>query len=343
MIPKFDILLCELRESDDVVGAGAFESRLINLENNEYKIALFTSISATTGAVPIPTGATILTDELGTGSPSALLTQLQVDRPNFLEPHASNTSAVYCTSFNGSGNYVLNQAPQSWPIGIIYWIKIKGVDKVNVPTSSIIEESQTLEIPGLIRGNFLELPFITAPSLPLSGVRIYDISPGYLCIKTKDDSLIRFKLDSISNVDLYFPTNSGKLALESDPRFPLNHMVLSLNQNGTSTPTAIENFNNIGVNVDALSRSGVGKYTVRFTDELSDQDERVLIEPHNKLIYDNINLQWDLSVIGAQIDPHDRSLLYIETFKRNKSLETLVYSDNMLKDSVITIEIGPRV
>jgi len=123
-------------------------SRLTILENNEYKVAYFTTISSTSGTITTPTGATILIDQFK-GGIDAYVSTISNGQPTGFLPQTSGGTTVDVTSFNALGNYILTGTPSSYPVALIYILKIKGVDYSNLTVDNILE----LEDLGSIKGN----------------------------------------------------------------------------------------------------------------------------------------------------------------------------------------------
>jgi len=90
--------------------------------NNEYKIAYYQEISSSTGTITVPTGATILLNQLAGGADALVSTIDGVPTGSF--PQTSGGVQVDVTSFDSSGNYVLSGTPSSYPVALIYWLKI---------------------------------------------------------------------------------------------------------------------------------------------------------------------------------------------------------------------------
>jgi hypothetical protein len=119
--------------------------RITNLENNEYKITYFTEISAAAGAESPPTGATILLDELQSGA-DAYVSTLQGGKPSGQMPVTSGGVKVDVATFDALGNYTLTGTPSSYPVALIYTLKIKALNYSNLNLNNVLE----LEELGLI-------------------------------------------------------------------------------------------------------------------------------------------------------------------------------------------------
>jgi hypothetical protein len=124
-------------------GGGSFDlTPLINriniLENNEYKITYFTEINSSTGTVTIPTGATIETDQFTSGA-DALVSKIQNNQPNGELPETSSGTKVDVSSFDSLGNFTLTGIPNSFPIALIYTLRINSLNYSNLVYDNILE------------------------------------------------------------------------------------------------------------------------------------------------------------------------------------------------------------
>jgi hypothetical protein len=114
------------------------ENRLNILENNEYKVTYFTEINSTTGTITIPTAATILLDQYE-GGIDAFVSTLSSGKVTGYFPETSSQIKVDVSSFDALGNYSLTDTPSSFPVGLIYVIKIKSLDLNNLDLNNIID------------------------------------------------------------------------------------------------------------------------------------------------------------------------------------------------------------
>lgn len=112
-------------------------ARLTKLENNEYKILYFATISATTGTITKPTNSTILLDQFYSGG-DAIVETLSNGQPTGQSPLTAGGSVVSVSSFDTSGNYVLSGTPTSFDVALVYIFKIKAVDYSNVTVENIL-------------------------------------------------------------------------------------------------------------------------------------------------------------------------------------------------------------
>ena len=114
------------------------EARVQYLEQNVYKVTYFASVSSATGTITIPTGATILLDQLF-GGVDAYVSTIQNGQPTGILPQTVGGVSVDVTSFDASGNFTLSGTPSSYPVAIIYILKIAAVDWQNLVTANILD------------------------------------------------------------------------------------------------------------------------------------------------------------------------------------------------------------
>jgi hypothetical protein len=118
--------------------SSATDARITTLEDNEYKITYFASISSSTGTITIPTGATILLDQFF-GGVDAYVCTIQNGQPTGLFPQTSGGVTVDVSSFDALGNYTLSGTPSSYPVALIYILKIKAKDYSNLTISNVLD------------------------------------------------------------------------------------------------------------------------------------------------------------------------------------------------------------
>lgn len=127
-----------------VGGPGADPSlnpRITNLENNEYKILYFQTISTATGTITKPTGSTILLDQFYSGG-DAIVETLSNGQPTGQSPLTVGGSVVSVSSFDTLGNYTLSGTPSSFDVALVYIFKIKAIDYVNINVNNIMSMEQ---------------------------------------------------------------------------------------------------------------------------------------------------------------------------------------------------------
>lgn len=146
---------------------------ITNLNNNEYKLAIFQQINAATGTVTAPTGATILTNQIS-GGRDAFVSTIDTGQPTGNFPRTSADIPVDVASFDSSGNFTLSGTPSAYPVALIYWIKIKAQDLINVTIDNIIEDSIWYNI-APNQHTIVSTPF---DSIALSATEIAPIAGG---------------------------------------------------------------------------------------------------------------------------------------------------------------------
>lgn len=118
-------------------GDPGLTTRVETLENNELKITYFENINASSGTITIPTGATILLDQFQSGA-DAFVSTISNGQPTGYFPETSGELTVDVSSFDALGNYTLTGTPNSYPVALIYILKIKSKDYVNLIVTNII-------------------------------------------------------------------------------------------------------------------------------------------------------------------------------------------------------------
>ena len=131
-------------------GDPSHENRITILENNEYKITYFAEISNSTGTITIPTGATILLDQFQ-GGVDAYVCTIQNGQPTGDFPQTGLGVTVDVTSFNALGDYTLSDTPSSYPVALIYILKIKAKDYSNLDITKILDLEDIVIISQTIR------------------------------------------------------------------------------------------------------------------------------------------------------------------------------------------------
>jgi len=110
----------------------------INLTGNVYKIAYYEEVSATSGTITIPTGSTILLNQLPAGA-DALVSKVNV-KPTGENPTTAGGAQVDVSSFDALGNYSLNGTPSAYPVAIIFWLAVPADQYDNLNIQNILEE-----------------------------------------------------------------------------------------------------------------------------------------------------------------------------------------------------------
>jgi hypothetical protein len=113
-------------------------SRVSTLENNEYKITYFESVSAATGTITKPAQSTILLDQFFSGI-DAYVSTIVNGQPTGILPQTSGGTPVDVSSFDAVGNYTLTGTPSAFPVAIIYVLKIKSIYYSNLNINNILD------------------------------------------------------------------------------------------------------------------------------------------------------------------------------------------------------------
>ena len=113
-------------------------SRVSTLENNEYKITYFESVSAATGTITNPAQSTILLDQFFSGI-DAYVSTIVNGQPTGILPQTSGSTPVDVSSFDALGNYTLTGTPSAFPVAIIYILKIKSIYYSNLNINNILD------------------------------------------------------------------------------------------------------------------------------------------------------------------------------------------------------------
>ena len=117
--------------------------RLLNLENNEYKITYYEIISGASGSLTLPGGATINAGEFGL-SGNCILSKIDgSNKPTFESPTTSGGTIVTASLNVSTGAWVASGTYTDTDVALIYSIKIKAVNYGNLDYDFIIE---TIEI-----------------------------------------------------------------------------------------------------------------------------------------------------------------------------------------------------
>lgn len=127
---------------DSIQNLSGLNNRVLTLENNEYKIVYFTTIGTASGTITIPQGATILLDQFPNGV-DAYVSQVDANgQPTGILPKTGLGVDVVVTSFDALGNYTLSDTPSSFPVALIYVLKIKAIDYNNLAVNNILEDER---------------------------------------------------------------------------------------------------------------------------------------------------------------------------------------------------------
>ena len=118
-------------------------NRVLNLENNEYKITYYEIVSGASGSLTIPAGATINTGEFELSGNCVLSKIDGSNKPTFESPKTSGGTVVTASLNENTGAWVASGAYTDATVALLYSIKTKAVNYSNLTYNNIIE---TVEI-----------------------------------------------------------------------------------------------------------------------------------------------------------------------------------------------------
>lgn len=121
--------------------------RLLNLENNEYKVTYYEIISGASGSLTLPGGATINAGEFGL-SGNCILSKIDgSNKPTFESPKTSGGVVVTASLDETDGSWVASGTYTDSNVALIYSIKIKAVNYSNLTYDRIIETVELTDFP----------------------------------------------------------------------------------------------------------------------------------------------------------------------------------------------------
>lgn len=156
-------------------GDPTIPGRVTILEDNEYKITYFAEINAAAGIITIPTGATILLDQLFSGV-DAYTSTIQNNQPTGIFPKTGGGVNVDVSSFDAMGNYTLTGTPSSFPVSLIYILKIKAKDYSNLDITKILDLEAINKQDTLVSG--VNIKTINSSSILGSGNLVISSTPA---------------------------------------------------------------------------------------------------------------------------------------------------------------------
>lgn len=112
-------------------------ARLEYLEDNEYKVTYWASVSTNSGAVTKPTGSTIILDSFMSGV-DAVVETIVNGQPSGLSPVTAGGAYVTVSSFDAAGNYTLSGTPSATPVALLYIVTIPGYLYQNLNNDFVI-------------------------------------------------------------------------------------------------------------------------------------------------------------------------------------------------------------
>lgn len=260
MSVKFDAILSKLRERDanpsDAVSQSQLDSetaaresadidlsnRTTILENNELKILYYKEINTTSGSITKPTNSNILLGDFPEGL-DAVVETIVNGKPTGLSPTTGDGSPITVTSFDSSGNYTISGTPTSFPIALLFVVKIKAIDYSNISI-----------------GNVIEAQVIDSASI--------DYVKSGLSIKVDSNSPISPSTRTKITYDSKGLVTSGTDAAITD----LSDITISEPESGQALIFNGVKWNNQDLQIPASAGSGVNIYLTRTSSGISDYD-----------------------------------------------------------------------
>jgi hypothetical protein len=125
----------------------SIDTRITNLEQNEYKVTYYEIISGASGSITIPSGATINAGEFGL-SGNCILSKIDgSNKPTFESPKTSGGTIVTASLNVSTGAWVVSGTYTDSSVALIYSIKIKAVYYSNLTYNNIIETVELTDFP----------------------------------------------------------------------------------------------------------------------------------------------------------------------------------------------------
>ncbi len=128
----------DLQLINDISGTNA---DVAILKNNEYEVIYYAPIGAAAGTITTPTGATIILGQFPSGL-DAIVETIVGGFPSGNSPTDAFGNIISVTSFDNLGNFVLSGTPSSFPVALVYLLKIKAIDWQNLDPTKIVEWQQ---------------------------------------------------------------------------------------------------------------------------------------------------------------------------------------------------------
>ncbi len=166
----------------------ADQIRITNLENNESKILYYEAINSTTGTITKPTNTTIFLNDFPQGY-DAVVETIVNGEPTGQIAKTSGGTPITVSSFDTSGNYTLSSTPSSFPIALLYVLRVKALYMSNLTFDNIIE-AQNFSI-----GNASDVVFT-----PNGDIAATDVQTAIQEVRDDTDTKLTLKLAKASNL-----------------------------------------------------------------------------------------------------------------------------------------------
>jgi len=166
----------------------ADKTRITNLENNESKVLYYEAINSSTGTITKPTNSTIFLNDFPQGY-DAVVETIVNGEPTGQIAKTSGGTPITVTSFDTSGNYTLSGTPSSFPVALLYILRVKALYMSNLTFDNIIE-AQNFSV-----GNASDVVFT-----PNGDIAATDTQSAIQEVRDDTDAKLAFKLDKASNL-----------------------------------------------------------------------------------------------------------------------------------------------
>ena len=215
-------------------------SRITELENKYLHYEVYELITENTGTVSKAQGATILLNRYKDAGDAIVVKVDANERPIDEVVQTALGEVVVVTSFDTLGNYVLSRIPDSYPVALIYQIKISLKDSSNINIATIINNiGDILSSKEILADVTLSQ---TLNAISLQGLNIKDNMPIQLTINCNNwpklgDTSGYVYLRINGNSDLLYDSHSTSGVIENHDSFrwlpQLSHrlrIVITLNK-----------------------------------------------------------------------------------------------------------------
>ncbi len=187
--------------------------RITKIENTNEIIETFAVVSAASGTITAPEGATILLGRYG-GAGDALCFKLGANGyPDEEVAKTNRKTFVKVKSFDVDGNYQLNAEPSDYPISVIYQISISTKDVAAMDINTILDRTTEAGLDEIISPF---TPIVTSSATPLTGYNwsdlvnypvVYSSDQGQSCIATGTSGRIVFTFSEQKDIKQMFVSN----------------------------------------------------------------------------------------------------------------------------------------
>ena len=159
----------------------ADQARITNLENNEFKILYYETINTSTGTITKPTNTTIILNDFPQGY-DAVVETIVNGEPTGQIAKTSGGTPITVTSFDTSGNYTLSGTPASFPVALLYILRVKALYMSNLTFDNIIE-AQNFSV-----GNASDVVFTPNGDIAATDVQSAIVEVRSAIVEVRDDT-----------------------------------------------------------------------------------------------------------------------------------------------------------